>query len=192
MAVTRTLLDVSSVAANVAACLEFIGDLLPENVSITEVIPSGTTGRNQILITATPDHMTDAVTVCNMNTTSWDNNVFHYGFKTPNGVMIAHRTNGGLFVVTASNLGGAAVVGKTPGTSANVVALDMENSYNNAGLGWSQYQRDITSFTPVVLSQGSYTPNCYICREAQNNNLVPCTMMVGARTFAYSGIIALE
>lgn len=180
MAIERFLLDRDTQQKNVESILDFIGSDLPDGVTIT--IDSG-----RIYVKASSARMSWAAVISETG----NNQVYTYGYRTSKGVMITTRGSDYYFAVTKSNLGTDAVIGRQAGATG-IHALDLTYSNIDSLISISQVQRDITSFTPIVLSQGTYTPYCYICHEAQNNSLVACTMMAGGKTFAYSGLVALE
>lgn len=181
MAIERVCFDGSSVAANNAEILDFIGTL-----------PSGLTVSSTNQFTATPLDG-NAVTIGPNNIIYW------YGFRTSHGVMITGKPNGsatyGIFsvIITKSNLGSDGVIGLTDMSGAtDIHAIDL--TYSETDYKWGAAQQKfarLTSFTPVVFGTRTYAPHCFWCRDAQNQ-YVACQMIVGGRSFAYTGKIALE
>ena len=182
MAIERVCFDVSSVEANNAEIADFLGTL-----------PSGLTMSSTNQFTATPLNG-NAVTIGVNNTIYW------YGFRTSHGVMITGGTQStasyGIpsVIITESNLGSDGVIGITyvGGYPSDIHAIDL--TYSETDYAWSaghQKFARLTSFTPVVFGTRTYAPHCFWCRDAQNQH-VACQMIVGGRSFAYTGRIALE
>ena len=181
MAIERVIFDQSSVAANNAEILDFIGTL-----------PSGLTvsSTNQFKVTGIGS---SGLVVADADTT------YSLGFRTSHGILLTQSYSssadiGSPFVVlTTTNLGTDAVIGTT-GTSGRVIhMIDLEYSISDYSIATStQKNALITSFLPIVLGTRSYTPHCFFCLNAQDRGFVACQMIVGGRSFAYSGKVALE
>ena len=182
MAIERVCFDGSSVEANNAEIVDFLGTL-----------PSGLTMSSTNQFTATPLNG-NAVTIGTNNTIYW------YGFRTSHGVMVTGRTQStasyGILsvIITESNLGSDGVIGLTSvsGAAPEIHAIDL--TYSETDYAWSSGQQKfarLTSFTPVVFGTRTYAPHCFWCRDAQNQH-VACQMIAGGRSFAYTGRIALE
>lgn len=183
MAIERVIFSMASLAENNADVLDFIGTL-PEGLTMDS---------NNQAFAELP-----GLTATEMYSMPSGNLLFSYGFRTSNGLMLTTRnspvsTIGCSLVITSSNDGTVAVMGlvKVSGSgSFGFKAFDLTNSTTTDNSAVSIQQRDITSFKPVVLNNGTYTPNCYLCHEYQGHFCG--TIMVGGRSFAYDGLMALE
>lgn len=178
MAITRVCFTRANLSDNHDAIMEFLGTL-----------PSGLTLDADNNLRASLPGVTDPVAVCT-GTNGSGAIYFDYGFSTSNGLMVARRDGGAAFVITTSNLGTTAAIGKSYGSSA-INALDLTNSDGSFALNGSQNTADITSFTPIVLGDHTYAPKCFACNLAQCGGTA-FQMIAGGRSFAYSGLIALE
>lgn len=183
MAIERVIFSMASLEENNADVLDFIGTL-PEGLTMDS--------NNQAFATL------PGLTATAMYAMPSGNLLFSYGFRTSNGLMLTTRnspasTIGCSLVITSSNDGTVAVMGltRTSGSgSFGLKAFDLTNSTTTDYSTVSIQERDITSFKPVVLNNGTYTPNCYLCHEFQARFCG--TIMVGGRSFAYNGLMALE
>lgn len=184
MAIERVIFDQSSVAANNAEILDFIGTL-----------PSGLTvsSTNQFKVTGIGQSGNDLV-VADANTS------YSLGFRTSHGVLITQSysssssSSSPFIVLTTTNLGTDAVIATTTSGSARTIhMIDLEYSISDYSMeSATQKNALITSFLPIVLGTRSYTPHCFFCLNAQDWGFVACQMIVGGRSFAYSGKVALE
>ncbi|MBQ1538494.1 MAG: hypothetical protein IIZ73_09295 [Ruminococcus sp.] len=182
MAIERVIFDQSSIAANNAEILDFIGTL-----------PSGLTvsSTNQFKVTGIGPSGNDLV-VADANTS------YSLGFRTSHGVLITQSysssssSSSPFIVLTTTNLGTDAVIATT-GNTRSIHMIDLEYSINDYSMeSGTQKNALITSFMPIVLGTRSYTPHCFFCLNAQDWGFVACQMIVGGRSFAYSGKVALE
>ena len=185
MAIERVIFDQSSVAANNAEILDFIGTL-----------PSGLTvsSNNQFKVTGIGS---SGLVVADADTT------YSLGFRTSHGVLITQSYSSSssgsspFIVLTTTNLGTDAVIATTgaggTGDGRTIHMIDLEYSISDYSMrSGTQKNALITSFLPIVLGTRSYTPHCFFCLNAQDMGFVACQMIVGGRSFAYSGKVALE
>ena len=178
MAITRVCFTRANLSDNHDAIVEFLGAL-----------PSGLTLDANNNLRASLPGVTDPVAVCT-GTNGSGAIYFDYGFSTSNGLMVARQDGNAAFVITTSNAGTTAAIGKGMSSSA-INALDLTNSDGSFSLSGSQTTADITSFTPIVLGDHTYAPKCFACNLAQCGSTA-FQMIAGGRSFAYSGLIALE
>ena len=178
--IERVIFDQSSIAANNAEILDFIGTL-----------PSGLTvsSTNQFKVTGIGS---SGLVVADANTS------YSLGFRTSHGVLITQSYSSSssgsspFIVLTTTNLGTDAVIATT-GDARTIHMIDLEYSISDYSMGsGTQKNALITSFMPIVLGTRSYTPHCFFCLNAQDQGFVACQMIVGGRSFAYSGKVALE
>lgn len=176
MAITRVCFTRANMSDNHDAIMAFLGTL-----------PSGLTFDANNCLYATLPGVTDPVDVCKISSGGM---LFDYGFTTSNGLMVARQDGNAAFVITTSNLGTTAAIGKSYSAS-NINALDLSNSDGSFSLNGTQITADITSFVPIVLGDHTYAPKCFACNTVQCGGRA-FQMIAGGRSFAYSGLIALE
>ena len=176
MAITREVFTRANVPDNHAAIMAFLGTL-----------PSGLTFDANNCLYATLPGVTDPVAVCKISSGAM---YFDYGFSTSNGLMVARQDGNAAFVITTSNLGTTAVIGKSY-SETGINAYDLSNSDGSFSLNGTQITADITSFVPIVLGDHTYAPKCFACNTVQCGGWA-FQMIAGGRSFAYSGLIALE
>lgn len=178
MAITRVCFTMANMSDNHDAIMAFLGTL-----------PSGLTLDSNNNLRATLPGVANPVAVCTGPNGSGDM-YFDYGFSTSNGLMVARQDGAAAFVITTSNLGTTAAIGKSYSAS-NINALDLSNSDGSFSLDGTQITADITSFVPIVLGDHTYAPKCFACNTVQCGGRA-FQMIAGGRSFAYSGLIALE
>ena len=178
MAITRVCFTRANMSDNHDAIMAFLGTL-----------PSGLTLDSNNNLRASLPGVTDPVAVCT-GTNGSGAMLFDYGFSTSNGLMVARWDGAAAFVIAASNIGTTAAIGKSYNSSV-INALDLTNSDGSFTLNGTQVAADITSFTPIVLGDHTYAPKCFACNTAQCGGTA-FQMIAGGRSFAYSGLIALE